>query len=75
MRLVPLDRGFAVRGSTPVDGASGTALSSYVPDALVFTPAAEKSFRVTRCDDRAVDARDFADCPVVTLKDAAPPRS
>jgi len=72
MRLVGLDKGFAVRGSSPVDAASGTALPSYPADALVFTPAGEKSYRVARCDDSAIDTRDFSDCPLVTLRDAAP---
>ena len=72
MKLVGLDKGFAVRGSSPVDAASGAALSNYPADALVFTPAGEKSFRVARCDDRAFDTRDFTDCPLVTLRDAGP---
>lgn len=70
MQIVPLEKGFAVRGSSPVDFASGNVLGNYGADALIFTPAGEKSFRVSRCDDRVVDAREFADCPLVTLRDA-----
>jgi hypothetical protein len=70
MEIVPLDKGFAVRGSGPVDFASGNPLQNYAADALIFTPAGEKSFRVARCDERAFDARDFSDCPLVTLRDA-----
>ena len=70
MQIVPLDKGFVVRGSSPADFASGNALTNYAADALVFTPAGEKSFRVARCDDRVVDTREFSDCPLVTLRDA-----
>ena len=71
MKLMALDQGFAVRGSSPVDPASGSALPSYAADTLVFTPAGDKSFRVATCDERAFGTRDFTDCPLVTLRDAA----
>jgi hypothetical protein len=69
MQFVPLDTGFAVRGSSPIDPRSGAAVA-YVPDTLVFVPAGDNAFRVSDCDERTFDAGNFTACALVTLRES-----